>query len=410
MTIKESLALTREKRKFQVCKVFEIKFDYSHLSKEKQKYLKTLFLEAKWIYNNILSSENIFDYSYKLKQVKVLNKDKQEEVREIHNLSSQMRQELVDRTKQNIINLSKKKSVGFKIGKLKFKKEINSISLKQHGVTYKIINNKYIKLQGFKKPFKVLGLEQILKEYEIANANIVRKNGNYYLKITTFQNIIMKQKTGKQVGLDFGIKDSVVDSNGNKFNFRFPEPKQLKRVSKELNRKLKGSSNRFSQKLKLNKQYEKLTNQKKDTINKFVSKLLKENDLICVQDEMIHQWAKSKRKGFGRRIQHGIIGGIISKLKHNSETLVVPRSFPSTQLCPKCGSLNKHSIDKRIYNCDCGYSRDRDTHSANNILTEGLKIISREPRNPMPVEKMLDLGIQTKQFSVKQEAQCFSIG
>jgi len=400
MKVKETLAQTRIRRKSQICKVFEIKFDKSHLSKQKLNYLNMLFVEAKWIYNHQLASKDIFKYSDKIKTVEVLTVGKDLELRAVQYLSSQMKQGLVDRTKQNVINLAKKENGK---GRLKFKSEVNSIPLKQYNNTYYIVNGNYVKLQGFKKNFRVIGLNQIRRDYEIANAILIKKNGNFYIKITCFQVKESKERTGNQVGLDFGIKDSVVDSNGRKFNFQFPESKKLKKWSKKFNKAKKESKNRYKQKLKLNKQYEKLNNRKKDAKNKFVAKLVKENDLICIQDEMIHQWHKSKMKGWGRKIQQGISGGIISELKKHSETLLIHRSFPSTQLCSNCGSLNKHSLDKRTYKCDCGYSMDRDIHSANNILVEGLRI-SKGLRNTMPVEKILDLGLQTKQSSMKQEA------
>jgi len=57
--------------------------------------------------------------------------------------------------------------------------------------------------------------------------------------------------------------------------------------------------------------------------------LIKENDLIAIQDESVAGWQSSRMRGFGRKIQHSIIGGIISDLKRKSETLVVDKHFPS---------------------------------------------------------------------------------
>jgi putative transposase len=409
-TIKQSLLKTKEKRKSQTCKVFELKFDVSHLSKVKLDYMRTLFLEAKWLYNFQLSSPDIFKVSDKTRLVEILNKDKIKENREIKNLSSQMIQGLVDRTKQNIINLSKAKKNGNTIGRLRFTSAVNSIPLKQFNNTYKIVNEKYISLQGFKGRFKVIGLNQIPENSDFANAVLIRRAGNYYLKITTFQKKISKSKTNSIIGLDFGIKDSVVGSNGEKHNYQFPETKRLKKLSKKMNR-AKGVKNKWKLRCQLKKEYGKMTNRKKDTTNKFVSKLVKENDVIVIQDEMIHNWAKSGMKGFGRKVQHGIIGGIISSLKKKEETVVIPRSFPSTQLCPVCEKLNKHSLDKRVYFCSCGYVQDRDTHSAKNILNEGLKQIGRESINQMLSEKnpILNLVSEVKQeFSMMKEANDFS--
>jgi len=409
--IKQTRLQTRERRKNQVCKVFEVKIDKSHLSRGKKDFLKMLFVEAKWMYNYQLSLEDSFSLSYKTKEVEVLNKERQKEKRKIECLSARMRQALVERTKQNILNLSKAKRKGSKIGRLKFKSQVNSIPLEQYGMTHKILNRSYVKIQGMgRKSLKAIGLLQIPKEAEIANSNLTQRNGDYYLKITTFLPKEERIKTEKFIGLDFGIKDSITDSDGNKYNFQFPEPKQLKKAQREVSRKRKGSNNRNKQKLVLNKQYEKITNKKKDARNKFVSKIVKENDLIVIQDESIAGWKSSRMRGFGRKIQHSIMGGIISSLKNKPETLVIDKFFPSTQICPVCGALNKHELDQRIYSCSCGYSEDRDIHAARNILNEGLKQLDREPIKTIPVEKWSSGTFGPKTCFVEAGSLWFSHG
>jgi transposase len=107
------------------------------------------------------------------------------------------------------------------------------------------------------------------------------------------------------------------------------------------------------------------------------------------------------------------MGGIISELKNHSETHIVDRFFASTKLCPNCGIFNKPDLKDRIYSCKCGYSIDRDTHSANNILNKGLEKIGKGLINTMPVEKLEDFlkpeGFK-KQISKKQEAPSFRAG
>jgi len=73
---------TKKRRESQVCKAYELKFDKSHLSKEKLNYLNRLFLESKWFYNNVVASEDIFKFNDKIKDVVVLNKDREFETRE----------------------------------------------------------------------------------------------------------------------------------------------------------------------------------------------------------------------------------------------------------------------------------------------------------------------------------------
>jgi len=382
----ETLKETRERRKHQKCSVYEIKIDKSHLSKEKHEYLKKAFLEAKWLYNYLLATNDIKNASTKCKEVIVLNKDKEEEIRYLENISSQMKQGILERIISSTKMLKTKIERGREneVGRLKFKSEYNSIPLKQFGVTYKIINDKYIKLQGFKKPFRVIGLKQIPEDAEIANANLVRIAGDYYFKITCFTKKEERVKTNKKIGLDFGIMDNITTSNGDKINISVPESKGIKKASKKMNKAKKGSKNRFKRKIKLRKEYKKNSNKKKDIANKVVSKLKRENDMICIQDESIHEWHQEKTKGYSKVVQYSAMGGIIAELKQHSATLVIDKYFCSTKKCRNCGKLNDISTKVRTYSCDCGYSFDRDVHAALNILEEGIRICT-ERTNKMPV-------------------------
>ncbi len=125
--IKETRKATREKRKNQVCKTYEVKIDKSHANNTTLEHLNRLFLEAKWFYNHILS--NVFDADYKTTQIPVKVKD-EFEIRSIEDLSSQMRQGIIDRTIDNIRGLSKRKMNGGKIGKLKYKSVVKSILMR----------------------------------------------------------------------------------------------------------------------------------------------------------------------------------------------------------------------------------------------------------------------------------------
>jgi len=188
---KQSLLETKERRKSQTCKVYEIKFDTSHLSLEKKEYLSRLFLETKWFYNSIIASKDIFKFDDKVKSVFILNKDKEQEERNLEFLSAQMKQAIKDRCISSIKSLSTKKKKGKvkEVGRLKFKSKANSIPLKQFDVTYRIENEKYVYIQGFKKHFKVVGLNQIPKGADVTNANLFRKASGYYIKICCFISI-----------------------------------------------------------------------------------------------------------------------------------------------------------------------------------------------------------------------------
>ena len=367
--IKATINATRERRKNQECKVYNLKIQYNKLNKEQKEYLKMVFVEAKWFYNFLLSQENIFDCSQltKLKevQIKTLNGF---EKREIKYLSSQSRKAVFDKLCNSIKALSILKKKDFKIGRLKFKPEINSIDFPQAKVSWAIKDSK-IRLQGLKKTLFVNGLKQ-LKDYELANCKLIRKPSGYYLQITTFQDKVIKEKTNNAIGLDFGIKDNITTSNNEKYNFDFPETKKLKRLQKHFARKKKGSHNKYKLLRQLKKEYEKTNNLKKDTCNKFVSKLNKENDIIVIQDELISLWHKGI---FGRAVQNSILGAIKSKLKTFESTIVLSSKEPTTKMC-FCGFKNDIQLKDRIFKCQkCGLEAERDIRSACYILHRGLQ-------------------------------------
>ncbi len=184
--IRASLKATKEKRKNQTCKVYEVKIDRSHVSSSTTEHLRMLFLEAKWLYSFILSQNNPFELGYKILEVPVKVKDGFE-TRTIAHLSSQMRQSIIRRTVDNIRGLAQLKANGHKMGKLKFKSEVKSVPLKQYGNTYEILDGKYIRIQGIKQKLRVRGLEQLPEGVDVANGNLIRRNGGYHLSITTYQ-------------------------------------------------------------------------------------------------------------------------------------------------------------------------------------------------------------------------------
>jgi len=327
-----------------------------------------LFLEKKWLRNHIIASDNVFDMNHtKLTQIQVKVKDRFE-LRDLICLSAQMRQSIVYEIWNDIKALAASRNSGNVVGKLKFVSSCNMIDLPQFNTTYYIDGN-CLKIQKFKGTFKLQGLKQIPEGAEFANAKLIQKPSGYYVYVICFVNKVEHDLPNQQIGLDFGIKDNIADSEGKKHNWEFEESRRLKRASRKQNRryvKKQKLSNR--QRKIINLEYEKIANKKKDARNKFVSELKNNYNLIAIQDENIAEWKSSKMNGWGKRIHHTIMGGIISDIKQLSQTVVIDKWEPTTRLCPNCNRLNNPSLDERVYNCICGYSCDRDTHSARNIL------------------------------------------
>ena len=293
--IKETGKATRERRKDMLCRVFEVKVDFSKMSRSQRNNVNTLFREAKWFRNAYLADNDLSDKS---KTVKVKVKDIFEE-RELTLLGSQIKQSIISEVKDSIRGLAVLKENGQKVGALRFKSFCNCVNLKQYHVTYDIDKEKSrIHVQGIRKPFKVRGLEQIPEDAEIANAKFVRKASGLYFHITCYVPKEEKHVPHRSVGIDFGISNNLVFSDGrDPINICVPESKGTKLASRRMNKALshngnKKSNKHFKRKNKVRKAYEKDKNRRKDLANKAVHEILNNYDFIAIQDEMIHNWQK----------------------------------------------------------------------------------------------------------------------
>ena len=392
--IRENGKATRERHSHMDCRVFSVKVQENRLSCAKEEKLNRCFLEAKWLRNAVVAANSLSLEDTLHVQVKVKDTF---EVREIKNLSSQMKQSVVDSVKTDVSNLSKAKKAGLKVGRLQYKHECNEINLKQFGKTYKIKSHNKISVQNI-GVLVVNGLEQInLDEVEFANAKLLKKPSGFYIHLTVYTKKQPQPTTEKEViGLDMGIKDQLTFSNGVKVNFYLEESEQLKGLMRKLNRQVKGS-NQYKQTLnRIKRIYEHESNKKNDVANKLNS-VLKQNYIVCFQDELLNQWKRKKSKhkfSFGRQVQHGILGRVKDKLKKNDSNVMLESSVPTTQTCPECGCLTKHSLDKRVYRCEqCGFENaDRDVHSANMmVLLSGYGTYRSLNTDAVSTERMVSL-------------------
>ena len=388
-SISNTIKNTRERHANMICKTYEVKVVMSKLSCVQKEELNATFREAKWLRNDIVSDLEHANRNARTANVKT--PDGFEE-RELTHLGSRMKQDIYDKVKFEIKGLTTKKRQNKKVGHLKFKSVCNSLPLRQFGTTYKIdFNSNRIKVQKIKKAFYVRGLKQIPNDAEFANATLVRKASGLYFYITCYIPVIASVKTGKSVGIDFGIENNLNFSDDREaVNVYINETNYIKRLSRKINRcwirnGKKHSSNNKKRIMKLRRAYEKLANQKADLAHKIVHEILSSYDFIAIQDEMLKNWHKGL---FGKQVQHSCMGLIKAELIHSSKTHVVNRSFPSTQICPICGSLTKHPLNKRDYDCaSCGYHHNsRDKKSAQSILERALYEVSLEQRAKSLVE------------------------
>ena len=212
------------------------------------------------------------------------------------------------------------------------------------------------------------------------------KSGNYFLSILIDlpqEEIVKFGRTGKNVGIDLGVKDFVITSDGevfeNKHFLKLQESKIVK-LQRQLSKKQKGSNNSSKQRVRFAKAFEKLTNQKESYIHSVVNELLAYYDTIFMEDLNIqgmlknHNLAKAIQEvGFFRFKQV-----LEDKASNNYKKVVlVDRFYPSSKTCHKCGYVNKElTLKDREWTCPvCGEHHNRDLNAAMNILLEGERIM-----------------------------------
>lgn len=390
-SIAQSFKATLDRRKLQDCRVFTCKVQKNKLNALQTEQLKMLFVEAKWIYNYLLSKSNegsldLFKFDTKnLDTIVHKDKDMNDIEVQLKYIKSSIKQCLLGDIINSIKSLSVLKKKGHDVGHLKFKREYSSINFKQLNITHKFVGRNKIKLQGIKKPLQVCGLEQI-KDYEVANIRLLKKNNDYFVAITCFALKKEKIKTNNTVGIDFGCRTCLTLSDGEKINVVIEESERLKRLQRNLSRKKKGSNNYNKLCLKIRKEYQKNVNIKNDVSNKIVHNLLKQNDIIVIQDEQINSWKSMN----GRKVQHSILGRVKERLVRNKNVFVLSKWVPTTKLCTNCWGINNDiKLSDRVFKCPtCGSISDRDVHAAQNMirLYELRNKIGMERTNFKPVD------------------------
>ncbi len=363
--IKQKIQQTKEKRKSQLPIVIQCKLQ--NLSKRKIRILERLFLEAKWLYNWLIADINRINLSTKeIKDVEIKVKENIEK-RELTIIGSQIKQGIQNRIKQALKALKNSKANGNKIGKLKFKSRVNSIPLKQHGITYKIDkqHNK-VKIQGLGS-FRVLGLRQISEDMEIANGFLVKKADGYYLHIVCYKQKEKITEIEKPIAIDFGIENKINLSNGVKIDYEVPETRRLKILQRKLPKKVKGSKNYHKLNELIQREHLNIQRIKKEVQNKIIA-LTKRYSRVIFQDDNIKSW---KEGWFGKQVQYSGIGGITERLRNNLSTpiSVIDRYQTTSKICFRCKQRIEISLSDRVFRCPvCGYEENRDINSARNML------------------------------------------
>ena len=346
-------------------------------NQEQRIYLAKTFGCTRFVYNQMLA-ERIKSYeenkNLDIKLVKYPTpaqyKTEFEWLKEVDSLALANAQMNLDKAYKNFF---RDKLVGFP----KFKKRSNTNNYttnNQNGTVY--IENNRIKVPKLKSMIKIEQHRQftgIIKSCTVSQV----PSGKYFISILVDTENIQLPKTDNKIGVDLGIKEFAITSDGDFFS----NPKHVKKsekrlvkLQKDLSRKEKRSSNRRKARVKVAKLHEKIANQRKDMLHKVSTQLINENQVIVIEDLKVsnmiknHKLAKSiadvSWSEFRRMLTY--------KAKwYGREVIIAPSNYASSQLCSSCGNKSSQTKDLscRTYICPvCGMIMDRDINASKNLL------------------------------------------
>ena len=259
--------------------------------------------------------------------------------------------------------------------------------------TYKDKNYESIKVDFQNKIITLPKLKEVKfrgyrnKDYFIGNikSGVIRRvAGRYYVSVLVEEPLILPEFTPRSiVGLDLGIKDIITTSYNEKIENSLSTlevKNKIKGLQKWLARCKPGSKNRYKIKLKLQRAYMKLKNIRKHLIHNITNKIIKENDIVVMEDLDIKNMYQTHR--VAKSLTNIPLAEIKRVLEYkckwqNKKLLTINRYYPSSQVCSVCGYQNKEVKDLNIrrWECPkCSSLHDRDINASVNIMFEGLKM------------------------------------
>ncbi|HBI1784135.1 TPA: transposase [Enterococcus faecalis] len=290
-------------------------------------------------------------------------------------------------------NFFRNKSVGFPRFKSK-KNPVQSYTTNNQNGTIALIDNKFVKIPKLKSLVKITLHRQpkgLIKSATISH----HSSGKYYISLLCKEEVSELPKSNSAVGIDLGITDFAILSNGQKFDnnkFTSKMEKKLKREQRKLSRrallaKQKGinlfeASNYQKQKRKVARLHEKVMNQRTDFLNKLSTEIIKNHDIICIEN--LNTKGMLRNHKLAKSISDVSWSSFVTKLQYKAdwygrEIFKIDKWFPSSQICSECGHKDgKKPLDIREWTCPiCHAHHDRDINASINILTEGLRLHSK---------------------------------
>jgi putative transposase len=358
-------------------------YKYKLLPNDEQKcLLNKHFGSIRFIYNYFLNerkneyetNKNTLNYYDNAKALTELKKhDDYNWLKEINSQSLQDSLKNLETAYKNFFKYKK----GFP--KFKSKKHKNSFAVPQ---SVDVINDE-LHIPKFKNGIKLIKhrpFHGIIKSCTISKTT----TNEYFVSILVETTHIPYEKTNKTVGIDLGLKDFIITSDGRKYkNNRYTKTyeRKLKVAQQHLSRKIKNSNRYNKQRLKVANIHKKISNSRIDNLHKVSTELIKKYDNIILEDLNIKGMIKNHK--LSKHIADASWGKFVElltyKAKWNNKNIInIDRFFPSSKTCNKCGYINQDlNLSVREWTCNaCHSHHDRDINASINILKEGIKIIS----------------------------------
>ena len=282
-----------------------------------------------------------------------------------------------------------------------FKKQNKAPRFKSKNNNVQSYKTKYtngnIAIIGNKIKLPKLGLVRFSKSRDVEGRILhatVRRNpsGKYFISILVETEVQPLDKTETSIGIDLGITDFAILSDGRKIDnnkFTIKMEKKLKKEQRKLSRRalhaknnginLLDAKNYQKQKIKVARLHEKVMNQREDFLHKLSTEIIKNHDVVCIED--LNTKGMLRNRKLAKSISDVSWSAFVMKLEYKAkwygkQIVKISRWYPSSQICSECGHQDgKKPLEMRDWKCsDCHEHHDRDINASKNILAEGLRI------------------------------------